>query len=201
MVPSCAEGGVVGILPGIVGLIQGLEAVKLIIGRGNTLIGRLVLFDALNFEFQELKIRRDLNCPVCGDNPTVKELIDYNQFCGIEESQRVMPFDPEREITTQELHRRLLSGEDLTIIDVREPGEYQIVRMNGARLIPLNEIERRIGELKGLENKEIITHCHHGVRSLRALDKLKRAGFKNVKSLHGGIDAWASEIEPDLVRY
>jgi adenylyltransferase/sulfurtransferase len=201
MVPSCAEGGVVGILPGIVGLIQGLEAVKLIIGRGNTLIGRLVLFDALNFEFQELKIRRDRNCPVCGDNPTVKELIDYNQFCGIEESQRVMPLDPEREITTQELHRRLLSGEDLTIIDVREPGEYQIVRMNGARLIPLNEIERRIGELKGLENKEIVTHCHHGVRSLRALDKLKRAGFKNVKSLHGGIDAWASEIEPDLVRY
>jgi len=201
MVPSCAEGGVIGILPGIVGLIQGLEAVKLIIGRGNTLIGRLVLFDALNFEFQELKIRRDHSCPVCGDNPTVKELIDYNQFCGIEESQRVMPFDPEREITTQELHRRLLSGEDLTIIDVREIGEYQIVRMKDTKLIPLNEIERRMGELKGLENKEIITHCHHGVRSLRALDKLKRAGFKNVKSLHGGIDAWASEIEPDLVRY
>ena len=200
-VPSCAEGGVIGVLPGIVGLIQGLEAVKLIIGKGETLVGRLVLFDALGFKFREFKIRRDSNCPVCGDNPTVTELIDYNQFCGIGEEEEVRPIDAEREISAQELHRRLLSGDDLTVLDVREPGEYEIVHMKDSRLIPLNDIENRLGELQGLEDKEIITHCKSGVRSLRALDKLKRAGFHNVKSLYGGINAWASEIEPDLVRY
>lgn len=200
LVPSCAEGGVIGILPGIIGLTQGLEAVKLIIGKGETLVGRLVLFEALDFKFRELKIRRDPDCPVCGDNPTVTELIDYQEFCGIEEEE-VRPIDLEREITAQDLHRRILSGEDLTVLDVREPGEYEIVHMKESKLIPLNDIESRLDELKGLEDKEVITHCKSGVRSLRALDKLKRAGFHNVKSLYGGINAWASEIEPDLVRY
>ncbi len=196
LVPSCAEGGVLGVLPGIIGSIQALETIKWIIGAGKSLIGRLLLFDALKLRFRELELRKDPACPLCGTNPTIRELIDYEAFCGIGAEP---PYEGP-EITAEELKVELDDkGEDLVLIDVREPHEWEIAHIAGARLIPLNQLPERLGELDG--HSEIVTHCHHGARSMKALEILKGAGFSKVRSLAGGIDAWAERVEPGLARY
>ncbi|HXF95107.1 MAG TPA: molybdopterin-synthase adenylyltransferase MoeB [Gemmatimonadales bacterium] len=195
LVPSCAEGGVLGVLPGIIGSIQAMEAIKLVLGRGETLIGRLLLFDALKLKFRELKLERDPDCPVCGAHPTVTSLIDYEAFCGV----GAEPAYEGLEVTARELKDEWARNPNLVVIDVREPHEYEIARIDGARLIPLRELPRRLGELDS--HAEIVTHCHHGVRSLRALEILKAAGFSKVRSLKGGIDAWSREVDPQTPRY
>src|SRR5215210_2759412 len=196
LVPSCAEGGVLGVLPGIVGSIQALETIKWIIGAGNSLIGRLLLFDALKLRFRELQLRKDPGCPLCGENPTIHELIDYEAFCGIgAEPEYAGP-----EITAEELARETQQkGAGLVLVDVREPHEWDIAHIEGAWLIPLGQLPERLGELDG--HAEIVTHCHHGARSMKALQLLKGAGFGKVRSLAGGIDAWAEQVEPGMARY
>src|SRR5690349_15847809 len=195
LVPSCAEGGVLGVLPGIVGSIQAMETIKLILGVGESLIGRLVLFDALRLQFRELKLEKDPDCPVCGSHPTVTRLIDYEAFCGI----GAEPSYDGLEISAQDLKEEWSRNRDLVVIDVREPREYEITHIDGARLIPLGELPDRLGELDG--HQEIVTHCHHGARSLKALEILKAAGFSKVRSLRGGIDAWAVNVDRSLPRY
>jgi len=195
LVPSCAEGGVLGVLPGIIGSIQAMETIKLVLGVGEPLIGRLVLFDALKLQFRELKLEKDPDCPVCGSHPTVTELIDYEAFCGI----GAEPSYDGAEITAQELQQEWERNSDLLVIDVREPHEYEITHIQGAVLIPLGELPDRLNELDG--HREIVTHCHHGARSLKALEILKAAGFSKVRSLRGGIDAWAVNVDPSLPRY
>ena len=196
LVPSCAEGGVLGVLPGIIGSIQALETIKLIIGAGDSLIGRLVLFDALKLRFRELKLRKDPSCPICGDHPTIHELIDYEAFCGI----GAAPAYQGPEVVAEQLkEERDEKGDDLVLIDVREPHEWEIAHIDGARLIPLGQLPDRIGELDG--HAEIVTYCHKGVRSMKALEILRGAGFGKVRSLAGGVDAWASRIEPGMARY
>ena len=195
LVPSCAEGGVLGVLPGIIGSIQAMETIKLVLGVGEPLIGRLVLFDALKLQFRELKLEKDPDCPVCGSHPTVTELIDYEAFCGI----GAEPSYDGAEISAQELQREWERNSDLLVIDVREPHEYEITHIQGAVLIPLGELPDRLNELDG--HREIVTHCHHGARSLKALEILKAAGFSKVRSLRGGIDAWAVNVDPSLPRY
>jgi sulfur-carrier protein adenylyltransferase/sulfurtransferase len=196
LVPSCAEGGVLGVLPGIIGSIQALETIKWIIGAGDSLIGRLVLFDALRFRFRELQLRKDPACPMCGEHPSIHQLIDYEAFCGIgAEAAYAGP-----EITVEELQREMQQkGSDLVLIDVREPHEWQIAHIEGARLIPLGQLPERLGELDG--HADIVTHCHKGVRSMKALNILKGAGFNKVRSLAGGIDAWADRVEVGMARY
>jgi sulfur-carrier protein adenylyltransferase/sulfurtransferase len=198
LVPSCAEGGVLGILPGLVGVIQATEVVKLILGIGNPLIGRLLLVDALGMKFRELKLRKNPDCPVCGTHPTVTHLIDYNQFCGIrgEEKQSVEASIPEIEV--EELKRRLDGGEDLFILDVREPHEYKIANLGG-HLIPLNELPKRIDELDS--SREIVAHCKMGGRSAKAVQFLRQAGFEKVRNLKGGITAWSDRIDPKVPKY
>jgi adenylyltransferase/sulfurtransferase len=196
LVPSCAEGGVLGVLPGIIGSLQALETIKWIIGAGDSLIGRLVLFDALKLRFRELKLRKDPNCPICGEHPTIHELIDYQAFCGI----GAEPDYHGVEISVEEFHHeREAKGEALVLVDVREPHEWEIAHIEGARLIPLSQLPDRLNELDG--HAEIVTHCHHGARSLKALEILKGAGYGKVRSLAGGIDAWAEQIEPGMARY
>jgi sulfur-carrier protein adenylyltransferase/sulfurtransferase len=196
LVPSCAEGGVLGVLPGIIGSIQALETIKWIIGAGNSLLGRLLLFDALKLRFRELQLRKDPSCPICGDNPTIHELIDYEAFCGI----GAEPTYAGPEITAEELRQEMNEkGSDLVLIDVREPHEWEIAHIEGARLIPLGQLPERLGELDG--HTEIVTHCHHGARSMKALALLKGAGFSKVRSLAGGIDAWADRVEVGMARY
>jgi len=196
LVPSCAEGGVLGVLPGIIGSIQALETIKWILGAGDSLIGRLLLFDALKLRFRELRLRKDPACPLCGERPSIHELIDYEAFCGIgAEPEYTGP-----ELTAEELRREMdEKGSGLVLIDVREPHEWDIAHIEGARLIPLSQLPERLGELDG--HAEIVTHCHHGVRSMKALALLKGAGFNRVRSLAGGIDAWADRIEPGMPRY
>ena len=196
LVPSCAEGGVLGVLPGIIGSIQALETIKWIIGAGDSLIGRLVLFDALKLRFRELQLRKDPACPICGDNPSIHELIDYEAFCGI----GAEPSYAGSEVTAEELRRELdEKGSGLVLIDVREPHEWEIAHIEGAQLIPLGQLPERLSELDG--HAEIVTHCHHGARSMKALGILKGAGFNRVRSLAGGIDAWADRIEVGMPRY
>jgi sulfur-carrier protein adenylyltransferase/sulfurtransferase len=195
LVPSCAEGGVLGVLPGIIGSIQAMETIKLILGVGEPLIGRLVLFDALKLQFRELKLEKDPDCPVCGSHPSITAPIDYEAFCGI----GAEPTYDGLEISAQDLKDEWSQNPDLVVIDVREPHEYEITHIDGARLIPLGELPDRLGELDG--HKEIVTHCHHGARSLKALEILKAAGFSKVRSLRGGIDAWAVNVDPSLPRY
>ena len=196
LVPSCAEGGVLGVLPGIIGSIQALETIKWIIGAGDSLIGRLVLFDALKLRFRELKLRKDPSCPICGEHPTIHELIDYQAFCGI----GAEPDYAGVEIGVEEFRReREQKGDELVLIDVREPHEWEIAHIEGARLIPLSQLPDRLGELDG--HAEIVTQCHHGARSLKALEILRGAGFGKVRSLAGGIDAWAEQVEPGMARY
>ncbi len=197
LVPSCAEGGVLGILPGLIGVIQATEAVKIILGVGETLKNRLLLYDALDMRFRELRLRRDRNCPVCGDHPTVTKLIDYQEFCGI----RPMATQPSTEgaIDAIELKQKLDRGDDFTLIDVREPHEYQIARIPGAKLIPLGELPKHLNELN--QDAEIVAHCKTGGRSQKAVDLLKQNGFKNVRNMTGGITAWSDKIDPTVPKY
>ncbi len=195
LVPSCAEGGVLGALPGIIGSIQALETMKLILGKGSTLIGRLILFDALKFTFRELRLRKDPECPVCGEHPTVTELIDYEAFCGV----GAAPAYEGPEVTATELAKELEENPDLVLIDVREPHEWEICHIEGATLVPLGQLPERLNELDG--HKEIVTLCHTGVRSMQALEILRAAGFPNVRNLNGGIDAWSTDVDPSVPRY
>ncbi|MDQ3793428.1 MAG: molybdopterin-synthase adenylyltransferase MoeB [Actinomycetota bacterium] len=196
LVPSCAEGGVLGILPGAIGTIQATETVKLILGIGEPLIGRLLLYDALGMSFREMKLRKDPNCPVCGENPTVTELIDYQEFCGI--PQQAAQAGEVPEITVQELKGRLENGNRVSVLDVREPHEYEVANI-GARLIPLNELPERLVELD--RDEPLAVHCKTGGRSARAVKLLRDAGFQNVYNVKGGIDAWSEEIDPSVPKY
>jgi adenylyltransferase/sulfurtransferase len=200
LVPSCAEGGVLGVLPGLVGIIQATEVLKLILGKGDSLVGRLLLVDALNMRFRELKLRRNPDCPVCGDNPTVTQLIDYQHFCGIvpekSEEKKVMNGIPQ--ISVKELKIRMDKGDDLLILDVREPFEYEIANIGG-KLIPMNDIPARLAEID--RDREIIVQCKSGGRSQRAAEFLKQSGFANVANLSGGILAWADQIDPTVKKY
>jgi len=197
LVPSCAEGGVLGILPGLVGVIQATETIKLILGAGDPLIGRLLLVDALGMRFRELKLRKNPDCPVCGANPAITQLIDYQEFCGIrgEEAPAIAGI---AEIQPEELKRRLDAGEDIFVLDVREPHEYQICNLNG-HLIPLGDLPKRMNELDS--SREIVAHCRSGVRSGKAVDFLRQAGFRKVKNLAGGILAWADKVDPRMAKY
>ena len=199
LVPSCAEGGVLGILPGIIGTIQATEAIKLILGKGEPLIGRLLLFNAMKMRFRELKLRKSPTCPICGPNRTITKLIDYEIFCGIHPSAETPKENPSSwEITPEEL-KSLLDAKKVKVIDVREPNEYDICHLEGAKLIPLSQFTQRIGELDSAD--ELVLHCHKGVRSMKALELLRSAGFKKVKSLRGGIEAWADKIDSSMARY
>ena len=207
MVPSCAEGGVLGILPGIIGTLQAAETVKLIIEKGNPLIGRLLFLDVLKMQPREMKLRKDPNCPICGENATIKELIDYEEFCGIgrgelgqeETTKREESEEDVLEINIDQFKEIRDNGNNVVVLDVREYHEYDICSIEGSVLIPLGEIADRIDELN--EDDEIIVHCHHGGRSMKATQFLKDKGFKNVKNLAGGIDAWAEKYDPDMPRY
>jgi adenylyltransferase/sulfurtransferase len=200
-VPSCAEGGVLGILPGLVGCIQATEAVKLILGKGEPLIGRLVLYDALRMNFREFKVRRNPKCPMCGDQPTITRLIDYEQFCGLrgQESPPPMPADDSFETTVDELKKRLDRKDDILILDVRNPPEFSICRIPGSTLIPLPELPTRFVELD--RNKEIVVHCKSGMRSAKAVQFLRQQGFTSIKNLKGGILAWADQVDPSMPKY
>ena len=199
LVPSCAEGGVLGVLPGLVGVMQATEAIKIILGSGDPLVGRLLLVDALGMKFRELKLRKDPNCPVCGKNPTIHAPIDYEQFCGIRgeekpvEQQQSIP-----EISVEEFKRRRDAGENIFLLDVREPHEYQICNLGG-HLIPLNDLPKRVHELDS--SREIVAHCKMGGRSAKAVDFLRQSGFTKVKNLTGGILAWADRIDPSMPKY
>src|SRR5215469_603350 len=200
MVPSCAEGGVLGVLPGIIGVMQAIEAIKLIIGIGDPLIGRLVNFDALKLRFREFKIRKDPDCPICGDHPTIHELIDYDQFCGIPQADA----EAAREldvptITATELKTKIDRKEKFVLVDVREPFEYDICNIPGSKLIPLGELPARLSELDSAD--DIVLHCKVGARSAKALRVLQEAGFRKLSNLRGGIDAWADEVDPSVPKY
>ena len=200
MVPSCAEGGVLGILPGTIGVIQATEAVKLILGTGKSLIGRLMIYDALDMTFREMKIRRNPECPLCGENPTIKELIDYEQFCGIPSQQEDTSLsEPYWEINVSDLHAQIQGDPKPFILDVRNPVEYEICKLPESVLIPLSQLPQRTGELD--PDKEIIVHCKTGQRSAQAVEFLRQAGFQKVKNLLGGIEAWAEEIDADMPTY
>ncbi|MEN9733753.1 MAG: molybdopterin-synthase adenylyltransferase MoeB [Limisphaerales bacterium] len=199
MVPSCAEGGVLGVLPGIIGCIQATEILKLILGKGSHLTSRLLLFNALDMKFRELKLRRDPKCPVCGDHPTITELIDYEQFCGVVPEPVVAGQNPD-EVTVQDMKSALGSPEKgIRVIDVREPDEYEIARVAGVALFPLSRLNQQFTELD--PNQQIYIHCKAGKRSMKALEFLRQQGFKYVKSVKGGIDAWSDQIDPNVPKY
>ncbi len=199
MVPSCAEGGVLGVLPGVIGTIQATEAIKILTGVGRTLVGRLMVYDALQMTFRELKIRKDPSCPVCGTNPTVTKLIDYEVFCGL--NRGAVKQSAVQEISVIDLKEKLDAKEDFVFIDVREPFEYQIAKIKNAKLIPLGQLEKHLPELEAFKDKEIVAHCHHGGRSRRALEFLQTKGFKKLKNVAGGIDEWAIKVDPATPRY
>jgi molybdopterin/thiamine biosynthesis adenylyltransferase/rhodanese-related sulfurtransferase/molybdopterin converting factor small subunit len=200
LVPSCAEGGVLGILPGMIGLVQATEAVKLILGAGEPLVGRLLLYDALAMRFRELKLRKNPECPACGEHPTITKLIDYQEFCGIPQHEPApAPGAKEGEITPQEVKAKLDRGDKFQLIDVREPHEYQICNIPGAKLIPLGDLPKRVNELDSAV--ELVAHCKSGVRSGKAVDFLKQAGFKKVKNMVGGILAWSDKVDPSVPKY
>lgn len=199
LVPSCAEGGVLGILPGIIGVIQATEAVKLILGAGDSLIGRLLLFDALSMKFRELKLRRDPRCPICSEHPTVDHLIDYEQFCGIGVELNEEAGDPEADIMPGALQEALDRDEEILILDVREPHEFEICRIPGSTLIPIGQLQSRVGELE--RDSHIVAHCRSGVRSAKAVKFLREAGFPSVENLAGGILAWADDVDPSMPKY
>jgi molybdopterin/thiamine biosynthesis adenylyltransferase/rhodanese-related sulfurtransferase len=199
LVPSCAEGGVLGILPGVVGTIQATEAVKLIIGVGEPLVNRFMIYDALRMKFRELKLRKDPECPVCGENPTVTELIDYEQFCGITGTGTDDVLLEALDTTVKDLKTRIDRKDEVLVLDVREPQEFQICRIPGSTLIPLNDLPQRLAELEGY--KDMVVHCKSGVRSAKAVKLLHEAGFSSAKNLRGGILAWINEIDPSLPKY
>ncbi len=199
-VPSCAEGGVLGILPGLIGCIQATEAVKLILGQGSPLIGRLLLYDALQMTFREFKVRRNPRCPVCGDQPTVTKLIDYEQFCGVRGQEAPVPAASGlAELTAEELKKRIDRGEQVFILDVRNPEEYQICRIPGSVLLPLPALPQRFNELD--RNREIVVHCKSGLRSQKAIQFLRQQGFTRLLNLKGGILAWADKVDPGMPKY
>jgi adenylyltransferase/sulfurtransferase len=199
LVPSCAEGGVLGILPGTVGLIQATETVKLILGIGEPLVGRLLLYDALGMKFRELKLRRNPECPVCGDHPTIHALIDYHQFCGVPQQGAAEPVAASGDIDPTEVKAKMDRNEPFVLIDVREPHEYQICRIPHAKLIPLGELPKRVHELDTAD--EIVAHCKSGMRSAKAVDFLKQAGFRRVRNMKGGILAWSDKVDPSVPKY
>jgi len=200
LVPSCAEGGVLGVLPGIIGTIQATEAVKLILGKGETLAGRLLVLDAMKMRFRELKLRKDPDCPVCGAHPTVTQLIDYEQFCGIRgEEMEAKSLGDEWEIRPVALKERLRRGDQVVILDVRNPEEAEISRIDGSILIPLGELPERVAELNTAD--QIVVHCRMGGRSAKAVEFLRSVGFRKVKNLVGGINAWAEEVDPAMAKY
>src|ERR1700757_1650146 len=192
-VPNCAQAGVLGVLPGIIGMLQSIETIKLVVGIGEPLVGRLLHFDALKVTFRELKLRRDPRCPVCGENPTILAPIDYDQFCGARDDANVPG------ISVQELKGKMDAGEAFELIDVREPFEFEIARIDGAKLIPLGEIAGRANELQ--REQPIVVHCHSGRRSAQAVRLLQQRGFTNVYNLEGGIDAWSDFIDPSVAKY
>jgi len=199
MVPSCAEGGVLGVLPGIIGCIQATEIIKLALGKGDSLVGRLLLFNALEMKFRELKLRRDPQCPVCGEHPTITELIDYEMFCGITAEPETSAMNPD-EVTVQDMKRALDDPKSgIKVIDVREPDEYEIAHVEGAQLLPLGQLPARFTELD--PNQQYYLHCHHGGRSMRALQFLRQQGFKYLKNVKGGISAWSDEIDHSVPKY
>jgi adenylyltransferase/sulfurtransferase len=199
LVPSCAEGGVLGVLPGIIGAIQANETIKIILGAEDTLVNRLLLFDAWHMKFREFKLRKDPKCPVCGENATIKELIDYEQFCGIVPAQTTEE-SALKEITATELKQRLDRGDDLQVIDVREPNEHEIARLPGTKLIPLAQVVNRMDEIDA--SRETVVHCKGGVRSARAIEALQRAGYSGeLVNLKGGITAWSNEVDPSVPKY
>jgi len=192
-VPNCAQAGVLGVLPGIIGMLQAIETIKLIVGIGEPLVGRLLHFDALKVKFRELNLRRDAQCPVCGENPTIFSPIDYEQFCGVREGGAIPA------MSARELKRKMDAREAFELIDVREPFEYEIARIDGSKLIPLGEIAGRADELQ--HEKTIVVHCHSGARSAEAVRLLQQRGFTNVYNLEGGIDAWSEQIDPSVPKY
>ncbi len=192
-VPNCAQAGVLGVLPGIIGMLQAIETIKLIVGIGETLVGRLLHFDALKVKFRELNLRRDPGCPVCGENPTIFSPIDYEQFCGGRNEEAIPT------MSAPELKRKMDACEPFELIDVREPFEYEIARIDGAKLIPLGEIAERVNELQ--RERPIVVHCHSGQRSAQAVRLLQQRGFANLYNLEGGIDAWSDQIDPSVPKY
>jgi molybdopterin/thiamine biosynthesis adenylyltransferase/rhodanese-related sulfurtransferase/molybdopterin converting factor small subunit len=199
LVPNCAEGGVLGVLPGIVGTIQATETIKLILGAPDTLVKRLLLFDAWHMKFREFKLRKDPNCQMCGENATIKALIDYEEFCGLRNQPQEPPVALE-EITATELRQRLDRGQDLQVIDVREPSEFEIARIEGTKLIPLGQVVARMNEID--PSRETVVHCKGGVRSAKAIASLKQAGFPGrLINLKGGISAWSDEVDPTVAKY
>jgi adenylyltransferase/sulfurtransferase len=199
MVPSCAEGGVLGVLPGIIGCIQATEILKLALGKGSSLVNRLLLFNALDMKFREVKLRRDPQCPLCGEQPTIKELIDYEQFCGIP-AEPVNPGAHPDEVTVHDMKKALSDAAlNIKVIDVREPDEYEIARVKGVPLVPLSTLPQKFTELD--PNQQYYIHCKAGVRSMKALLFLREQGFKYLKSVKGGITAWSDEIDPQVPRY
>ena len=199
LVPSCAEGGVLGVLPGVIGVIQAIETLKIILGVGETLVGRLVLFDALAMRFRELTLRKDPECPLCGTHRTVTKLIDYEEFCGLGPGSAAAHAEDGLEISAGELAQKRERGDDFVLIDVREPQEFEIARIPGAILIPLNSLPERMSELDS--SREIVLQCHVGQRSMRALEMLHRSGFRKLKNLRGGIEAWSRDVDPSVPRY
>jgi len=196
LVPSCAEGGVLGVLPGIIGSLQALEAIKLVIGTGDPLVGRLLLFDGLKLQFREIALTKDPDCVVCGPHPTVKRLVDYEAFCGV---GAPAGSTDQSEIATGDFQVARAQTPDLVLLDVREPFEWDIAHIEGARLIPIGELPARLRELDG--HADIVTYCHHGSRARRAVEILRAAGFSKVRSLTGGIEAWSSEVDTSVPRY
>ena len=196
LVPSCAEGGVLGILPGLVGTIQATETIKRILGQGEPLVGRLLLVDALNMSFRELNLRKNPDCPVCGKHPTVTELIDYEAFCGLGGEETI---ETGAEISPQQLKERLDTGDDVVLLDVREPFEWEISRLDGATLIPLGELPERLHELDSAD--EIVAYCRFGGRSAEAVELLREAGFRKLRNLHGGINAWSRQVDASVPTY
>ena len=192
-VPNCAQAGVLGVLPGIIGMLQAIETIKLIVGIGETLVGRLLHFNALKVKFRELNLRRDPGCPVCGENPTIFSPIDYEQFCGARDEAAIPT------MSAPELKRKMDACEPFELIDVREPFEYEIARIDGAKLIPLGEIAERVNELQ--RERPIVVHCHSGQRSAQAVRLLQQRGFANLYNLEGGIDAWSDQIDPSVPKY
>lgn len=200
-VPSCEEGGVLGVLPGVVAMVQATETVKLLTGIGTSLSGRLLLYDALQMEWSEFRLKKDPKCPACGESPTVTELIDYQGFCGLpprdgEETERVPA-----PVSAAAVELRRARGEDFLLLDVRDPDEFERARIAGSTLIPLSELEERIGEIDAYEDRPVVVHCHHGPRSLRACRILMDAGFTHVENLNGGIEAWSVTVDAGVPRY
>jgi adenylyltransferase/sulfurtransferase len=200
MVPSCAEGGVFGVLPGVIGCLQAIETIKLILGEGKSMTGRLMLFNAMGLTFRELKIKKDPSCPICGLHPTIDHLIDYEAFCGITtEPQNTSGDKPMIEITAQELKAKMDNKENFTLIDVREPHEYAVAKIPGSKLVPLASLPERLGEFG--KDDDIVLHCKSGMRSAKALKTMEAAGFTKLANLKGGILAWSADVDPTVPTY